>query len=104
MLYKSLNNLHNKEFHELLKIIENEDISTVYQPIVSLADGNIIGYEALSRGPENSPLQSPDNLFSTAKLYNRTWDLELLCRTKAIERAWNSRGQISLYKCRSLYF
>ena len=89
MLYKPLNNLHNKEFYELLSIIQNEDISTVYQPIVSLTDGSIIGYEALTRGPKNSPLQSPDRLFSAAKLYNRTWDLELLCRTKAIKRAWN---------------
>lgn len=75
--------------HELMKIIENADITTVYQPIVSLIDGSIIGYEALSRGPENSSLQSPDKLFSAAMLHNRTWDLELLCRTKAIERALN---------------
>lgn len=54
MSCKSSNNLHDKEFHELLKIIENADISTVYQPIASLTDGSIIGYEALSRGPENS--------------------------------------------------
>lgn len=32
-------------------------------------------------------LQSPDKLFSAAKVHNRTWELELLCRTKAIERA-----------------
>lgn len=87
MSCKSLNNLHDKEFHELLKIIENADISTVYQPIASLTDGSIIGYEALSRGPKNSLLQSPDKLFSAAKLHNRTWELELLCRTRAIEKA-----------------
>ncbi|MFL0197152.1 GGDEF domain-containing protein [Clostridium sp. WILCCON 0269] len=89
MVCKSLNNPSGEELYELLEIIKNDDISTVYQPIVSLTNGNIIGYEALSRGPEDSSLQSPDKLFSAAKLYNRTWDLELLCRTKAIERASN---------------
>lgn len=33
-----------------------------FQPIVSLANGSILGYEALSRGPEG--LESPDALFS----------------------------------------
>jgi diguanylate cyclase (GGDEF)-like protein len=72
---------------ELDDIIKNENISTVYQPIISLVDGKIIGYEALSRGPSSSILQSPDKLFEAAYNYNRTWDLELLCRVKAIERA-----------------
>jgi EAL domain-containing protein (putative c-di-GMP-specific phosphodiesterase class I) len=52
-------------------------------------DGVVIGYEALSRGPSKSPLSSPDKLFEAARTYNRTWDLELLCRIKAIKRAAN---------------
>lgn len=75
--------------HELEEILNNENITTVFQPIVSLLDGSIIGYEALSRGPETSPLYSPDKLFSTAEEFNKTWDLELACRTKAIERSKN---------------
>ena len=65
--------------NELDRIIKHESITTVFQPIVSLEDGNIIGYEALSRGPENSPLQNPEKLFSAAHEYNRLWDLECLC-------------------------
>ena len=72
---------------ELNKIILEKNISTVFQPIVCLRDGNIIGYEALSRGPESSTLQSPINLFKAAETYNMTWELELLCRTKALEKA-----------------
>lgn len=72
---------------ELEQILKFEDISTVFQPIVSLIDGNIIGYEALTRGPENSPLRNPEKLFSAAQTYNRLWDLECLCRSKAIEKA-----------------
>ncbi len=75
------------EMKELNYILESENISTVYQPIVSLIDGTVIGYEALSRGPADSPLKSPDKLFEAARLHNRSWDLELLCRVKAIKRA-----------------
>lgn len=74
---------------ELDKIITSEDIITVFQPIVCLKDGEIIGYEALSRGPENSPLHNPEKLFETAEASNRIWDLESLCRKKAIEKSGN---------------
>lgn len=75
------------EVMELESIIQNGNVSTVYQPIVSLVNGEVIGFEALSRGPENSPLKNPDNLFSAAELHNRSWEMEQLCRVKAIERA-----------------
>ncbi|MCH3964071.1 MAG: GGDEF domain-containing protein [Clostridium sp.] len=73
--------------YELEKILDNKSINTVFQPIVSLKDASIIGYEALSRGPKNSPLHSPEKLFSAAECFGRIWELELLCRLKAIEKA-----------------
>ncbi|WP_446899434.1 GGDEF domain-containing protein [Clostridium sp. LBM24168] len=72
---------------ELDRILSCGSISTVFQPIVSLKDASIIGYEALSRGPEDSILHFPNKLFSVAESCNRVWDLELLCRLKAIEKA-----------------
>lgn len=77
----------SEEVIELENILQNEDIITVYQPIVSLINGNTIGYEALSRGPHKSTLQYPDKLFEAARNQNKTWELELLCRVKAIQRA-----------------
>lgn len=68
-------------------IIRKNRISTVYQPIVSLTDGGIIGYEALSRGPAGTPLERPDKLFKEAEDNNLLWELEYLCRMNAIERA-----------------
>ncbi|AZV58325.1 GGDEF domain-containing protein [Clostridium sp. AWRP] len=73
--------------NELNKILAEESISTVFQPIISLKNGFVIGYEALSRGPKGSPLYFPDKLFSAAEKYNKTWELEFLCRVKAIEKA-----------------
>jgi len=75
------------EINELNRIIDAQDITTVFQPIVCIKTGHVIGYEALSRGPIDSPLYSPEKLFSLAEKTNKLWDLEYLCRSKAIERA-----------------
>lgn len=89
-MVNTLVNISNyNEVKELEDILNNKSISTVYQPIVSLLDGEIIGYEALSRGPVDSPLQNPDQLFNAAQIHNKTWELEQLCRIKAIERGAN---------------
>ena len=74
-------------YNELIQILKNKSIRTVYQPIVRLDDGHILGYEALSRGPRDSFFESPGNLFDAAEHFNRLWELELLCRTKALENA-----------------
>lgn len=67
------------------KIIEEQQIKTVFQPIISLRDASILGYEALSRLTQSIIIQNPEELFSLASHFNRLWDLELLCRTKALE-------------------
>lgn len=85
----SKNGRLSDELMELQRILENEEILTVFQPIVELKNGNVIGYECLSRGPINSPLHTPDKLFRAAEDNHMLWDLELLCRVKAIERARN---------------
>ena len=66
-------------------IIRHRRITPWFQPIVDLANGKIIGYEALVRGPSNSPLHSPANLFNAAIHCNRLTELEMLCRDVNIE-------------------
>ncbi len=70
-----------------MDIMDNGDIKTVFQPIVSLRDGSVFGYEALSRGPEKTCMESPGSLFEYAEKNKYLWELELLCRSKAIEAA-----------------
>lgn len=72
---------------ELDRILGAQNIKPVFQPIVSLVDASIVGYEALSRGPRGSLLERPDKLFAAAEKVDKLWDLELLCRSKALERA-----------------
>lgn len=73
---------------DLNYIINNKQIRTIFQPIVSLRDGSIFGHEALSRIICQSSISNPDELFAAAEKYNRLWQLELLCRTKALEAAF----------------
>ncbi|OZG70110.1 hypothetical protein BTA51_27715 [Hahella sp. CCB-MM4] len=68
---------------ELDGIITQKGIRTVFQPIIDFNAGKVWGYEALSRGPADSCLQSPLALFDLAAQSGRLWDLERLCAKAA---------------------
>ncbi|MBU1330055.1 MAG: EAL and GGDEF domain-containing protein [Gammaproteobacteria bacterium] len=67
-------------------ILAHAELSSLFQPIVSLSEQRILGYEALTRGPSNSPLHSPINLFAVARQAGRLSELELACRKSACKR------------------
>ncbi|MBU2700683.1 diguanylate cyclase (GGDEF)-like protein [Sporomusaceae bacterium BoRhaA] len=69
---------------ELKNVILARKIRTVFQPIVSLVDGQVLGYEALSRGPNGSELEMPTTLFYLARKFDLLWELELLCLSQAL--------------------
>lgn len=71
--------------HELNKIIDGKLLTPYFQPIISLAQKKIIGYEALIRGPSDSSLHNPLDLFSTAERFDLTTKLESLCREITFE-------------------
>jgi EAL domain-containing protein (putative c-di-GMP-specific phosphodiesterase class I) len=62
-------------------------IRAVYQPIVELATGSVVGYEALARGPEGTDLERPDRLFAAASAAGRLVELDWACRTAALAGA-----------------
>ena len=64
----------------LHEIIDLQLLNALFQPIIQLQTGEIIGYEGLIRGPSDSPLHSPMNLFKAAWANNLTVPLEHLCR------------------------
>lgn len=77
--------IRNKE--RLQEIIVNENIQTVFQPIVDLRDMSILGYEALSRGPVNTEFETPIMLFALARETGLLFELDRLCRKKALQNA-----------------
>ncbi len=74
--------LHN----ELSRILNGKQLTPHFQPIVSLSQKKIMGYEALIRGPSDSPLHSPFNLFDTAERFDLSTKLEYICREITIKR------------------
>lgn len=75
-----------EQFSALDNILAKSDLHSLFQPIFSLSERRILGYEALSRGPSNSALHSPINLFAVARSAGRLSELELLCRKNACQR------------------
>lgn len=75
----------SEELSQFYEIIEKGSIHSVYQPIVSLQDGQVMGYEALIRGPKESKFHSPLTMFQFAENNGELYKLEKLAREKAIQ-------------------
>jgi diguanylate cyclase (GGDEF)-like protein len=75
-----------EQLSALSSILAQRDLYSLFQPIVSLSDRRILGYEALTRGPSNSPLHSPISLFAVARQAGRLSELELAARESACRR------------------
>jgi diguanylate cyclase (GGDEF)-like protein len=71
----------------LQEIILGEGLTPVYQPLVHLESGEIFGYEALTRGPKASNLESPATLFSIADEVDLTFELDRACFRGALRGA-----------------
>ncbi len=66
---------------------QRERNQSVFKPVINLADGSVFGYEALSRGPIGTRLESADALFSAAAAVGATQRLERVCRFCSIAAA-----------------
>jgi EAL domain-containing protein (putative c-di-GMP-specific phosphodiesterase class I) len=84
---QQLENEMIRSYISLQKIISQGSIVIYFQPIVSLLDLDILGYEALTRGPEESGFEDPELLFSYAENTNLILELERLCRRNALKSA-----------------
>ncbi|MPM23036.1 hypothetical protein SDC9_69498 [bioreactor metagenome] len=71
----------------LTEVLFNSSIHTVFQPIVSLETGIVFGYEALSRISIPACEVGIEELFQIAHHQDRLWELEMLCRKKALQNA-----------------
>ena len=69
----------------LREIIEQRRLSALFQPIIDLKSGEFLGFEGLIRGPADSPLHSPINLFGAAEQQGLQLELEMLSRQIVLE-------------------
>ncbi len=75
---------HSDIFEEILK---GGHIKPVYQPIVFLSNGQVYGYEALSRISKQELQMNIEQMFQLADKDGNAWELEKLCRARALENA-----------------
>jgi EAL domain-containing protein (putative c-di-GMP-specific phosphodiesterase class I) len=77
-----------RERHKLFEdLVLAEDVAILYEPIVNLTTREVLGYEALVRGPWKSEFHSPDRLFQLAEETDLVFELDCLCRRTALRGA-----------------
>jgi diguanylate cyclase (GGDEF)-like protein len=83
---------------ELRRALDLKAFQLAYQPLVTLHDGNLIGFEALLRWPEGWDPQPPAAFIPVAESYGLivplgSWALETACATAA---AWTKPLKIAV--------
>jgi EAL domain-containing protein (putative c-di-GMP-specific phosphodiesterase class I) len=73
--------------YALQRVLETGNLRTFLQPIVHFPDAQHLGFEALSRGPEGSPVERADQLFGVASRLGLSRELEIACAWRALEYA-----------------
>jgi len=74
------------------RILKDELITPIYQPVVSFLNGEVYGYEALSRVLDNKTSNkivdlSIEQIFRMSDRINKSLELDALCRSKALKNA-----------------
>ena len=88
------NRLMRKTLHELLS---QDRIFPVYQPIISLEDYSLFGYEALTRMKEQNWFKGPQQLFDFAESVGEVYALDRHTREKAINGCIRLEGEQRLF-------
>jgi EAL domain-containing protein (putative c-di-GMP-specific phosphodiesterase class I)/GGDEF domain-containing protein len=83
--------IRQDSFAQLRHVIQERALSTVFQPIFGFREGRIIGHEALVRGPEDSMLRAPQELFAAAHEAGLSLELNIVC-IQEILRAFSREG------------
>ncbi len=83
--YSQTTSFWERRNQELKRIIINNDIRTVFQPILNLGNGDITGYEALTRVSSLEFFNDAETLFSFAVQTEMILELERICRKNAVK-------------------
>jgi len=79
------------ERESLLQLIYNRDLWTAFQPIVEMESTQVMGFEALARGPRGTDLEYPAALFGLATRFGMGDELERACRRQSFTD-WQAFG------------
>lgn len=65
------------------QLLRDRAVDMVFQPIVRIDEGDIVGFEALARGPAGSRWASAEALFAEAYRVGKAVELDWVCRLAA---------------------
>ena len=82
---------------KLEEIIVNQWITPVYQPIVSLQDGSVLGFEALSRVENPGIFDNIEEMFQCAEESGCIWMLEQVCRRAILRDVYDQKNVLDQY-------
>jgi EAL domain-containing protein (putative c-di-GMP-specific phosphodiesterase class I) len=71
----------------IARVLEGGVLTTVFQPIVNLLNGSVLGYEALARPEGFAAMDSVEEVFEAARTSGHIRDLDAICRQKAVADA-----------------
>jgi len=82
---------------DLQEVLLTDQLSTVFQPIVELKSRQVLGYEALSRGPAGSVYQMPLRLIEMAKEVDLVFELDRKFRRRSFAAAVSLPARAKLF-------
>lgn len=86
MAEKRIQTEFNEMVYEINKIVSQQNIKILAQPIIDVATKEVRAWEMLTRGPEGTALESPLQLFSVARQTNMLYELEMIVLKKTLEQ------------------
>ena len=72
---------------ELREVIRSGSVHCVFQPVVELETRNVLGHEALARGPRDTLFESPRAMFALSDRLGVADELDRLCCDSALASA-----------------
>jgi diguanylate cyclase (GGDEF)-like protein len=81
----------------ITRVLNRGSLTTVFQPIVNLIDGTVLGYEALARPEGFAALDSVEAIFEAARSSGHIGDLDRICRCRAVEDAKELPPEATLF-------
>jgi diguanylate cyclase (GGDEF)-like protein len=78
-------------------VLQGGLLTTVFQPIVNLHDGTVLGYEALARPEGFAAIDSVEAVFEAARSSGHILDLDHICRCKAVADAEALPPEVTLF-------
>lgn len=75
------------ERQSFFELLVDRRVTSVYEPIVEVTSRTVFGYEALARGPADTPYHGALGLFGAAQKHDLLFELDCLCRASGLKGA-----------------